>query len=44
VVPGGSAIEAVLSIYLENYAASMAIAEFAGSLLVIPATLVPGLH
>ncbi|XP_004636643.1 T-complex protein 1 subunit alpha [Octodon degus] len=45
VVPGGGAVEAALSIYLENYATSMgsreqlAIAEFAGSLLVIPNTL-----
>ncbi|XP_077204519.1 T-complex protein 1 subunit alpha [Paroedura picta] len=45
VVPGGGAIEAALSIYLENYATSMgsreqlAIAEFARSLLVIPNTL-----
>nr|KAF6508524.1 t-complex 1 [Rousettus aegyptiacus] len=45
VVPGGGAVEAALSIYLENYATSMgsreqlAIAEFARSLLVIPNTL-----
>lgn len=45
VVPGGGAVEAALSIYLENYATSMgsreqlAIAEFAKSLLVIPKTL-----
>uniref|UniRef100_A0A3B3XCM9 T-complex protein 1 subunit alpha n=1 Tax=Poecilia mexicana TaxID=48701 RepID=A0A3B3XCM9_9TELE len=45
VVPGGGAVEAALSIYLENYATSMgsreqlAIAEFARSLLVIPKTL-----
>uniref|UniRef100_A0A2K6LFX9 T-complex protein 1 subunit alpha n=1 Tax=Rhinopithecus bieti TaxID=61621 RepID=A0A2K6LFX9_RHIBE len=45
VVPGGGAVEATLSIYLENYATSMgsqeqlAIAEFARSLLVIPNTL-----
>ncbi|XP_029452557.1 LOW QUALITY PROTEIN: T-complex protein 1 subunit alpha [Rhinatrema bivittatum] len=44
-VPGGGAVEAALSIYLENYATSMgsreqlAIAEFARSLLVIPKTL-----
>uniref|UniRef100_A0A2I3SI16 TCP1 n=1 Tax=Pan troglodytes TaxID=9598 RepID=A0A2I3SI16_PANTR len=44
-VPGGGAVEAALSIYLENYATSMgsqeklAIAEFARSLLVIPNTL-----
>uniref|UniRef100_A0A2K5WEK2 T-complex protein 1 subunit alpha n=1 Tax=Macaca fascicularis TaxID=9541 RepID=A0A2K5WEK2_MACFA len=42
---GGGAVEATLSIYLENYATSMgsreqlAIAEFARSLLVIPNTL-----
>uniref|UniRef100_A0A2K6FIW2 T-complex protein 1 subunit alpha n=1 Tax=Propithecus coquereli TaxID=379532 RepID=A0A2K6FIW2_PROCO len=42
VVPGGGAIEAALSIYLENYGTSMgsreqlAIAEFTRSLLVIP--------
>ncbi|XP_051947906.1 T-complex protein 1 subunit alpha [Xyrauchen texanus] len=45
VVPGGGAVEAALSIYLENYATSMgsreqlAIAEFARSLLIIPKTL-----
>ncbi|XP_073413818.1 T-complex protein 1 subunit alpha [Dendrobates tinctorius] len=45
VVPGGGAVEAALSIYLENYATSMgsreqlAIAEFARTLLVIPKTL-----
>ncbi|XP_010629371.2 T-complex protein 1 subunit alpha-like [Fukomys damarensis] len=45
VVPGGGAVEAALSIYLENYTTSMgsreqlAIAEFARSLLVIPNTL-----
>uniref|UniRef100_A0A8C1C2N2 T-complex protein 1 subunit alpha n=1 Tax=Cyprinus carpio carpio TaxID=630221 RepID=A0A8C1C2N2_CYPCA len=45
VVPGGGAVEAALSIYMENYATSMgsreqlAIAEFARSLLVIPKTL-----
>jgi T-complex protein 1 subunit alpha len=45
VVPGGSAVEAALSIYLENYATSMgsgeqlAIAEFARPVLVIPNTL-----
>ncbi|KAK2531431.1 Tcp1 [Columba guinea] len=45
VVPGGGAVEAALSIYLENYATSMgsreqlAIAEFARSLLIIPNTL-----
>uniref|UniRef100_A0A2K5MKW6 T-complex protein 1 subunit alpha n=1 Tax=Cercocebus atys TaxID=9531 RepID=A0A2K5MKW6_CERAT len=45
VVPGGGAVEATLSIYLENYATSMgsqeqlAIAEFVRSLLVIPNTL-----
>uniref|UniRef100_A0A8C6WQS6 T-complex protein 1 subunit alpha n=1 Tax=Neogobius melanostomus TaxID=47308 RepID=A0A8C6WQS6_9GOBI len=45
VVPGGGAVEAALSIYLENYATSMgsreqlAIAEFAHALLVIPKTL-----
>lgn len=45
VVPGGGAVEAALSIYLENYATSMgsreqlAIAEFAKSLLIIPKTL-----
>ncbi|XP_072265416.1 T-complex protein 1 subunit alpha [Pyxicephalus adspersus] len=44
-VPGGGAVEAALSIYLENYATSMgsreqlAIAEFARALLVIPKTL-----
>eukprot|EP01137_Pigoraptor_chileana_P008565 Opistho-2@55577 len=45
VVPGGGAVEAALSIYLELYAQTMgsreqlAIAEFAHSLLVIPKTL-----
>jgi len=45
VVPGGGAVEASLSIYLENFAHSlgsreqMAIAEFAQALLVIPKTL-----
>ncbi|KAK2548457.1 T-complex protein 1 subunit alpha [Acropora cervicornis] len=45
VVPGGGAVEAALSIYLENFATSLgsreqlAIAEFANSLLVIPKTL-----
>lgn len=44
-VPGGGAAEAALSIFLENYATSvasreqLAIAEFARSLLVIPKTL-----
>ncbi|XP_074655999.1 T-complex protein 1 subunit alpha-like [Tubulanus polymorphus] len=44
-VPGGGAVEAALSIYLENYATSLssreqlAIAEFARSLLVIPKQL-----
>ncbi|XP_033116226.1 T-complex protein 1 subunit alpha-like [Anneissia japonica] len=45
VVPGGGAVEAALSIYLENLATSLssreqlAIAEFANSLLVIPKIL-----
>jgi len=45
VVPGGGAVEAALSIYLENFASSLssreqlAIAEFANSLLVIPKQL-----
>ncbi|KAI9188618.1 chaperonin Cpn60/TCP-1 family [Polychytrium aggregatum] len=45
VVPGGGAVEAALSIYLENFATSLssreqlAIAEFAHALLVIPKTL-----
>lgn len=45
VVVGGGAVEAALSIYLENFATSLgsreqlAIAEFARSLLVIPKTL-----
>jgi len=45
VVPGGGAVEAALSIYLENFATSMssreqlAIAEFAKSLLTIPKQL-----
>ena len=44
-VPGGGAVEAALSIYLENLATSLgsreqlAIAEFAEALLVIPKTL-----
>lgn len=44
-VPGGGAVEAALSIYLENFATSLAsreqiaIAEFANSLLVIPKCL-----
>ena len=45
VVPGGGCVEAALSIFLENYAASIsskeqvAIQEFAEALLVIPRTL-----
>ncbi|DBA65756.1 hypothetical protein WJX79_009860 [Trebouxia sp. C0005] len=45
VVPGGGAVEAALSIYLENFANTLgsreqlAIAEFADALLVIPKTL-----
>lgn len=45
VVPGGGAVEAALSVYLENFATTigsreqLAIAEFANSLLVIPKTL-----
>lgn len=45
VVPGGGAVEAALSIYLENFATSLAsreqlaIAEYANSLLVIPKML-----
>jgi len=45
VVPGGGAVEAALSIYLENLATTLgsreqlAIAEFADALLVIPKTL-----
>jgi T-complex protein 1 subunit alpha len=45
VVPGGGAVEAALSIYLETFATSLgsreqlAIAEFADALLVIPKTL-----
>ncbi|ELT97652.1 hypothetical protein CAPTEDRAFT_228032 [Capitella teleta] len=45
VVPGGGAVEAALSIYLENFATSLssreqlAIAEFARSLLTIPKQL-----
>lgn len=45
VVPGGGAVEAALSIYLENFATTLssreqlAIAEFAQSLLVIPKQL-----
>ena len=44
-MPGGGAVEAALSIYLESFATSLssieqlAIAEFAKSLLVIPKTL-----
>lgn len=44
-VPGGGAVEAALSIYLENFATTLgsreqlAIAEFADALLVIPKTL-----
>lgn len=46
VVPGGGAVEAALSVYLENFAhmlgsrEQLAIAEFADALLVIPKTLV----
>ncbi|KAJ3127511.1 T-complex protein 1 subunit alpha [Nowakowskiella sp. JEL0407] len=45
VVPGGGAVEAALSIYLESFATTLgsreqlAIAEFANALLVIPKTL-----
>jgi len=45
IVPGGGAVEAALSIYLENFATTLgsreqlAIAEFAEALLVIPKTL-----
>src|SRR5690348_7835548 len=45
VVPGGGAVEAALSVYLETFATTiasreqLAIAEFARSLLVIPKTL-----
>lgn len=45
VVPGGGAVEAALSIYLENFATTLssreqlAIAQFADALLVIPKTL-----
>jgi T-complex protein 1 subunit alpha len=45
VVPGGGAVESGLSIYLENFAATLgsreqlAVAEFAEALLVIPKTL-----
>eukprot|EP01103_Thecamoeba_quadrilineata_P020248 TRINITY_DN8593_c0_g1_i1.p1 TRINITY_DN8593_c0_g1~~TRINITY_DN8593_c0_g1_i1.p1 ORF type:complete len:548 (+),score=112.08 TRINITY_DN8593_c0_g1_i1:2-1645(+) len=45
VVPGGGAVEAALSIYLENFAITLgsreqlAIAQFAEALLVIPKTL-----
>jgi T-complex protein 1 subunit alpha len=45
VVPGGGAVEAALSIYLENFATTvgskeqMAIAKFAEALLIIPKTL-----
>ena len=44
-IPGGGAVEAALSIYLENYSTSvgsrgqLAIVEFTRSLLVIPNTL-----
>jgi len=44
-VPGGGAVEAALSVYLENYASTLdtreqlAIQEFADALLVIPKTL-----
>jgi T-complex protein 1 subunit alpha len=45
VVPGGGCVEAALSIYLENFATTvasreqLAIAEFANTMLVIPKTL-----
>ncbi|SCU81661.1 LADA_0C00342g1_1 [Lachancea dasiensis] len=45
VVPGGGSVETALNIYLENFATTvgsreqLAIAEFAGALLVIPKTL-----
>eukprot|EP01147_Barroeca_monosierra_P008639 gene8639-1046_t len=45
IVPGGGAVEAALSVFLENFATSLssreqlAIAEFARALLVIPKTL-----
>ena len=45
VVPGGGAVEAALSIYLESFATTLgsreqlAIAEFAEAMLVIPKTL-----
>jgi len=45
VVPGGGAVESAVSIYLENFATTLAsreqlaIAEFANALLVIPKTL-----
>merc|ERR1712142_135935 len=45
VVPGGGCVEAALSIFLENYASTMAskeqlaVSEFAQALLVIPRTL-----
>lgn len=45
VVPGGGSVESALSIYLENFATSvasreqLAIAEYANALLVIPKTL-----
>lgn len=45
VVPGGGSVESALSIYLENFATSvasreqLAIAEYANTLLVIPKTL-----
>lgn len=44
-VPGGGAVEAALSVYLENFATTLgsreqlAIAEFSDALLVIPKTL-----
>ncbi|ODV89259.1 hypothetical protein CANCADRAFT_32571 [Tortispora caseinolytica NRRL Y-17796] len=45
VVPGGGAVEAAVSVFLENFATTtasreqMAIAEFASTLLIIPKTL-----
>lgn len=45
VVPGGGAVEAALSVYLESFATTLggreqlAIAEFAEALLVLPKTL-----
>ena len=45
IVPGGGAVEAALSIYLESFASTLgsreqlAIAEFADAMLVIPKTL-----